>query len=140
MRKIIGAISFVVVALAAGVGRAAPSRPEGAYVAVFVDDDPGAAGEGRGGSKQRVEARITIRWERDKPRATWAVAPVGTLADGGSELNDVSIVGDRFSAAPIAVKTASQYYLPRSFEGRFLTPDVLLVEGKRYERAARPKR
>lgn len=108
----------------------------GLYTAVFTDNDAGDRAAGRGGSGKRVRASLELRRVGDKIEATYAVAREGKPPAATATLSAVQLTNDTFRAAPIVIKSAWPLYLPASFEGRFLSADLLLLDGKRYERVA----
>lgn len=108
----------------------------GLYTAVFTDNDSGDRAAGRGGSGQRVRATLELRRVGDQVEAIYAVAREGKPPAATATLSGVQLTSDTFRAAPIAIKSPWPLYLPAHFEGRFLSADSLLLDGKRYERAA----
>lgn len=110
----------------------------GRYTTVFLDGDARDRAAGRGGSGKRVRAAIVIAHDGSRYSARYEVALAGAKVPAASaELSGVVVEGDRFSAAPIPIKSAWPLYLPNDFEGRFQGPDVLVVDGKRYTRERR---
>lgn len=108
----------------------------GLYTVVFTDDDSGNRAAGHGGSGKRVRASLELRRVGDHVEAIYSVALVGKPSAATATLSGVQLTSETFSAAPIAIKSPWPLYLPANFEGKFLTADLLLLDGKRYERVA----
>jgi hypothetical protein len=139
-------VRFAIASLILFCGAAEAGEPNasdehlGRYETVVIDDDPEHRAAGHGGSGKKVRASIEIARAGDALTARYAVSAVDAPgSETTATLSEVTVRDDRFSAAPIAVKTAWPLYLPNSFEGRFDGPDVLVIDGQRYRRAGRTR-